>query len=176
MSPSPSNSFKASDDGVSEVVGQSLTFGILAMVLLLALVAFGRAQEAVHEGAAGSQADVAAARVGQAAVETGLLAEALAGSERAAALFVDLPGNIEGHSYVVRLVPSGLGAAHVRVTIPDLEREGLASLLSLEATGIGVCGPVVSGGPVWVRIGAPASGTPTLPAGCTESQLWMDPA
>jgi type II secretory pathway pseudopilin PulG len=165
------------DEGVSEVVGYLLVFGILSIVLVLSMTAFAAGQQAAQSRAVQLRAESAAARVAGVVVQTAVLWEQQ-GSGFAVAYLVDLPQDLEGRSYVVRLEPAttvnvvgdcttGAHPDQVCVQVPSLGITVTAPVFSAAApTGLDICRTQVQGGALNVRINLPTSGTPAIPAGC----------
>jgi hypothetical protein len=102
------------DEGVSEVVGYILIFGILSVVLVLSMVAFNAAHSVARERAVQLRAESAAARVAGVVVQTAILAEQESGSSPEVAYRIDLPDDLEGEAYELFLDPACTVAATCR--------------------------------------------------------------
>lgn len=190
------------DEGVSEVVGYLLVFGILSIVLVLSMSAFAVGQEAAQSRAVQLRAESAAARVAGVVVQTAVLWEQQ-GAGFAVAYFIDLPQDLEGRSYTVRLEPAktvdvagdctvGAHPDQVCVQVPSLSITVTAPVFSAAApTGLDICagadstGTQVVGGALNVRINAPTGHMPQsashdgdhpqdIPAACTADDLFLE--
>lgn len=171
----PRRDLRGDSEGVSEVIGYILVFGILSMILLLSMLAFNVAQEAARDRAVELRAESAAARVAGVAVKAAVLAEQESASDPTLHYVVDLPDNLEGMSYRVRIDP-GVPNQNppdpdlIRIEVPALDLEVTAPLFSASApANIHICDSTVAGGSIQVRFAIPAAGLGcTLPAGVTK--------
>lgn len=141
--------------GVSEVIGYILVFGILSMILILAMVAFsvihGRAESAV----VAVEGQSVAQRVASSVVNAALFAERYPGSDASYLQALDLPAQLEGNDYTVQLVDAvpGVTPAQVLVVVPALGLEATAPLFSAEASAdVAICSSDVPGGRVQVQL------------------------
>ncbi|MFA5945182.1 MAG: hypothetical protein WC876_12030 [Candidatus Thermoplasmatota archaeon] len=186
MAPDPKRVLRGDSEGVSEVIGYLLTFGILSMVLVLAMSAFSVGQEAAVGRAVELRAESAAARVAGVVVQTAVLAEQQ-GTGISVAYLVDLPQQLEGRDYTVRLerattvdVPAdctrGAHPDQVCVTVPSLGIDpAIAPIFSAgAATDVGVCNTEAPGGALYVRFySVPPSG-PFSANACGTDQLFLE--
>ncbi|HUR62060.1 MAG TPA: hypothetical protein VM286_06820 [Candidatus Thermoplasmatota archaeon] len=174
----PSSGRSAHDAGVSEVIGQILIFGIVSVLLVMSMIAFNAAQAGARDRVVALRADSAATRVAGIVVQSSLIAEQQGTSSKITFL-VDLPQQIEGLSYTVRLVPKSATVppvpAHVDVVVPALRITATAPLFSADQpTSFDVCPATVPGGRVAVRFDTRSaaivpsypSATPPVAAGC----------
>lgn len=155
------------------------------MVLVLSMSAFSTGQVAAERRAVELRAESAAARVAGVVVQNAVLWEQQ-GAGFAVAYLVDLPQQLEGRDYVVRMeratavnVPTDcLAGAHpdrVCVMVPAFGIAVTAPLFSAAApSGLDVCNSEAPGGPLHVRINAPAAGTPAIASGCTADDLFLE--
>ena len=116
FSPEGHRVLQAPDDesGVSEVVGFLLTFGIIATILLVAMLGFNDAQQRAEVRLVEIQGASAAQRVASAAVDLALFAE---DNPYDTAVAIDLPTELQGFSYSVQVCgatgdPCGDGATY----------------------------------------------------------------
>lgn len=176
------------DAAVTEVIGYLLVFGILSLVLVLSMSAFGVAEEGAKERVVQLRAESAAARVAGVVVQTSILAEKQ-GSGAAVSYLVDLPGQLEGTDYQVSLQP--VTAQHpdqVTVTVPAFSLTVTSPVFAAGASAsVDLCSRTVAGGPLLVRINAPAAHLPQsashdgdhpedIPAGCSAEQIFLEVA
>lgn len=115
------------DDAVSEVVGYLITFGIIASVLVVAMLGFSDAQGRAEQRVADIQADSIAQRVAGVLVDAALFLEhqscdpaqplgsSCGGSTLSIAL--ELPATLQGSGYVVRLVPGDCAGSTSKVRV-----------------------------------------------------------
>lgn len=178
----PRRALRGDREGVTEVVGYLLVFGILSVVLVLSLSAFTVAQEAARGRVVELRAESAAARVAGVVVQVALLAEQQ-GSGTVVAFSVDLPGQLEGRDYRVHLdekLPAACTTActrpdQVRVVVPAYGLEVTTPVFSAGASpSVTLCPTEVGGGAILVRVGAPADGSRPVPAACQPTAA--DPA
>ncbi len=148
------NSNNASDEAVTEVIGQILTFGILSMVLVLSMVAFNSAKETATERAAILQAEGVAQQVVTLVVEASLFAETH-GTDATYNRTLALPQEIESGAYEIHLDPAAGGVPdRVRVELVRFERTVTAPLFSAGApSGVDLCDIDIPGGRMAVRFG-----------------------
>lgn len=186
----PRRALRGDSHGVSEVIGYLLVFGILSMVLVLSMSAFSVGQEAAKERAIELRAESAAARVAGVIVQTAVLWEQQHGTgDLAVAYRIDLPEQLEGADYAVRLVETeGTAGGHVRVIVASFGIDVTAPLFSASApSGLDICDgdadgspregyTEAPGGPLNVRINVPADGTPGYAPGCAANQLFLEEA
>jgi type II secretory pathway pseudopilin PulG len=187
--PGPKRALRGDSEGVSEVVGYLLVFGILSIVLVLSMSAFSVGQEAAQGRAVQLRAESAAARVAGVVVQTAILAEQQ-GTGAAVAYEVDLPTDLEGASYTVSL-EAGIGAFGcspsptcvpdlVRVEVPAFLIDVTAPVFSVSAPALlSICTTEVSGGPLFVRIygtDAPPTANSRFAAHptCAANQLFLE--
>lgn len=188
----PRRVLRSDDAGVSEVVGFLLTFAILSILLVGSMIAFNVAQERAEERTVGLQMESVAARVAGLIVQTSLLAEQQ-GASTALAYTVDLPPELEGRAYEVRVEAAGrptgcdpdddsvaetgetAAADQVCVVVKGLDLGSEAPLFSAAApTNVKICSTNVGGGEILVRYDVPGSATPpvictpALPVGVTK--------
>jgi len=168
-----------------------LIFGILSVLLILSMIAFNVAQSGAKARVVDLRADSAATRVAGIIVQTSLIAERQ-GKTSTVTFLVDLPQNLEGLTYQVKLLPYSASAcpetptvagpcpAHVTVSVPATLQTQTAALFSADAaattTGFDLCTSTVAGGRVNVRLDARPA---TLPAGCpagTNPILFLESA
>ena len=173
------------EEGVSEVIGYLLVFGILSIVLVLSMSAFAVGQQAAQSRAIELRAESGAARVAGVVVQTAVLWEQQ-GAGFAVAYLVDLPQQLEGRSYVVRLEPSttvdvpgdcttGAHPDQVCVRVAALAITVTAPVFAAAApAGLDICPTQVEGGALHVRINAPVTGTPAIAADCTADDLFLE--
>jgi hypothetical protein len=164
-------------------VGYLLVFGILSLVLVLSMSAFGVAEAGAKNRVVQVRAESAAARVAGVVVQTSILAERQ-GSGTTVAYFVDLPEQLEGLDYRVSLEPkAGSTPDQVRILVPATKLSLTSPVFAAGAsTSVDLCSITVQGGPVYVRFGAPAGGAHPVPAAClpvapsTESKVFLEVA
>lgn len=167
--PIRSRHLRRDDEGVSEVVGYLLVFGILSIVLVLSMSAFAIGQEAAQGRAIELRAESAAARVAGVVVQTAVLWEQQ-GTGFVVAYFVDLPEQLEGREYVVRLEPATAGNAadctsgahpdQVCVKVASIGLTVTAPVFSAAAPNdLSICRSEAVGGALYVRINAPIGHT-----------------
>ncbi|MHB1261561.1 MAG: DUF7266 family protein [Thermoplasmatota archaeon] len=176
---------RCDSQGVSEVIGYLLVFGILSMVLVLSMSAFSTGQVAAERRAVELRAESAAARVAGVVVQNAVLWEQQ-GAGFAVAYLVDLPQQLEGRDYVVRIEKATtvtvatdcLAGAHpdrICVMVPGLGITVTAPVFSAAAPlGLDICNSEAPGGPIHVRINVPAIGAPALASGCTPDDLFLE--
>ncbi|MEA3136528.1 MAG: hypothetical protein QOJ26_1744 [Thermoplasmata archaeon] len=155
------------DDGVSEVIGFLLIFGIISMIMLLSMGAFVIAHQGATQRAVEVRAESVAARVAGVIVQTALVAEAQDGRDPALANRIDLPQQLEGLSYTVALEPQvpGVSPDRVRVDVPSLAITVHSPVFASSAGGASLCSvTTVAGGPLFIRINE-APGHPVV-SGC----------
>ncbi len=161
LSRDPATRWRGDDLGVSEVIGYTLTFGIISAVLGLSILAFGEAQETTTEAVVEARAESVAQRVAGVLVDAALFAERH-GSDSAFRVEVVLPELLEGRSYTVHLDAVG---DVVRVEVPSLGVNVSAALFSASApSSVDACDVKLTGGPLVVRYDSNPSGGP--PATC----------
>lgn len=152
------------DAAVSEVVGQILAFGIVAAVFVFSMVAFQMSQERATDRVVALRAESAATRVAGLAVQAGILVENH-GTAVEARFLADLPQDLEGRSYLVKLLPPGGGeTGRVVVEVPSRGITATAPLFAVEAAaGVAICSSTVDGAPVLVRFSDDVNpGTPCI--------------
>ena len=173
--PGPRRVLRGDSEGVSEVIGYLLTFGILSMVLVLAMSAFSVGQEAAVERAVELRAESAAARVAGVVVQTAVLAEQQ-GTGIAVAYLVDLPQQLEGRDYIVTLEPAAGGNPDlVRVEVTSLDIDVTAPVFSVGAAALNICAATpVPGGPIYVRYYGTTPNAPFTSAGCGANNLFLE--
>lgn len=93
----------SNSDGVSEVVGQILIFGILSTVLILALLGFNVAREGTAEQVAEVRAESIAQRIAGVVVDGALFAEQTDADTIELRLPMELPDDLEGQGYSITL-------------------------------------------------------------------------
>lgn len=141
-SPPDSNS-----DAVSEVIGQILIFGILATVLILALLGFNVAREGAADQVAEVRAESVAQRIAGVVVDGALFAERTQAESIELRLPIDLPDDLEGQSYRITL-----NADDVTVTVSGTTVEA-ALFSSGQPADLVVCAmPSRIGGDLDVRV------------------------
>ena len=144
-------SFRGDASGVSEVIGFMLTFSIISLILVLGMLAFRDAEADAKDRAVELHAQGVADRVASMVVEGALFAENQ-GTSASFSYRLDLPTDLEGRGYRVRLddvlrqvvVDPGAGAS----TAAELFQAGGAGGANLCAGG-----SEVRGGPLLVRVG-----------------------
>ena len=151
-------------------MGYLLVFGILSIVLVLSMSAFAVGQQAAQSRAVTLRAESAAARVAGVVVQSAVLWEQQ-GTDFAVAYLVDLPQDLEGRSYVVRLEPAttvnvagdcttGAHPDQVCVKVTALAITVTAPVFSAAAPiDLSICRSQVLGGALNVRINAPIGHT-----------------
>jgi hypothetical protein len=176
----PQRGFGGDSQGVSEVIGYILVFGILSMLLVLSMTSFNIAQGSARERAVELRAESAAARVAGVLVQTAILAERESASAAAMAYRIDLPADLEGMDYQVHLEPrSPAGCTNactypdrVRISVPAIELTSVtAPLFSASApANVHLCATTAAGGAIQIRYDVPTGLSPacTLPAGVTK--------
>ncbi len=150
--------FVTDQDGVSEVIGFMLTFGIISMILIISMVAFADVQEEAEARVVELHAEAVADRVAGIIVEAALFAEVQGPSSRFQ-YRLDLPLDFEGADYTVALVDSDadtqpdavevfITRAGVRVQAELLQAGG-----GFAAGGVALCEPpaTIVAGPLLVR-------------------------
>jgi hypothetical protein len=154
-------------------------------VLVLSMSAFAVGQEAAQSRAVQLRAESAAARVAGVVVQTAVLWEQQ-GAGFAVAHLVDLPQDLEGRGYTVRLEPAttatvagdcttGAHPDQVCVKVSSLSITVTAPVFSAAApAGLEICRTQVTGGALHVRINAPTSGSPAIAAPCTTDDLFLE--
>jgi hypothetical protein len=152
------------DAGVSEIIGQILIFAIVSILLVLSMLAFNQAQQGARDRVIGLRAESAATRVAGIVVQSSLIAEQQ-GTASQVKFLVDLPQQMEGLDYQVRLVPTaGAVPAHIEVAVPAVKITQTSALFSADAptasAGFDICSSTVGGGRLNVRFDA-------RPAGCS---------
>ena len=166
--PGPRRALRGDGAGVSEVIGYLLVFGILSLVLVMSMSAFGVAQEGAKERVVQLRAESAAARVAGVVVQGAILAEKQ-GSGSAVAYVVDLPEQLEGLDYTVALEnKTNSRPDQVRIEVPALTLSLTSPVFAAGASSsVDLCSITVAGGPLYVRYGAPAGGSHPVPAACS---------
>lgn len=92
------------DAGVSEVVGFLLTFGIISMILVTAMIGFGSAQQRSYERVAEAQASSIAQRVSGVLVDAALFLEGTDCSSLARlSLLLEVPATVANRGFLVQL-------------------------------------------------------------------------
>jgi hypothetical protein len=165
---------------VAEVIGYLLVFGILSLVLVMSMTAFGVAQEGAKERVVQLRAESAAARVAGVVVQASILAEKQ-GTGSAVAYFVDLPGQLEGLDYTISLEnKTATRPDQVRIDVPGPRLSLTSPVFAAGAsTSVDLCPVTAAGGPLYVRYGAPAGGAHPVPAACsggTQSKIFLEVA
>lgn len=161
----PRRTFAGDSSGVSEVVGFLLTFGILSIMLVMAMYAFGVAAEGAEERAVALHAESAATRVAGVVVEVAVLAEQQGPNDPSVVFVVELPDGLEGFAYAVHLEPaSGADPDRLRVTVPALGIDVSAPIFSAAApSNVNICSTTVEGGRIAVLYDDPTDADPNLP-------------
>ncbi len=147
----PGRRLAGDESAVSEVVGYILIFGILSMVLILSMVAFGAVQDRAEARVVLLQADSAAERVASATVDAALFAETYGASANFSQAVL-LPDDLEGRAYTVTLEAGP--PEQILLEVPGLAIRVTARLFSATAPAdISVCASsaAVPGGPLFVR-------------------------
>lgn len=143
------------DDAVSEVIGQIIMFGILAMILVLSLVGFNTAKDGAQARVADANAESISQRIASAVVDAALFAETAGDEDILLQMDVHLPDEVEGDPYTIELDED-----EVRVTVQRVGREAGAPLFaSGTPSAVAVCvqtgtDDAVSGGSVRVQVSA----------------------
>ncbi len=155
--------FWRDERAVSEAIGYTLTFGILAGILVLAMYGFNQNQQETEEAVANLQAQSMGQRTVSAIIRAGVLVE-----ERELDTYrhlIEADETMDGNSYTVRLT-----ATTVNVTVPAF---GLTAAEPLFATGqsITVCPTTVDGGFFYVAYGTPPAGS-----GCADPSMFLEEA
>jgi hypothetical protein len=176
------------DEGVSEVIGYLLVFGILSLVLVLSMSAFGLAHEGAKARVVELRAESAAARVAGVVVQSAILAERQGGTS-AVAFLVDLPQQLEGLDYTVALDDQTASRPdQVRIGVPALSLSVTSPVFAAGASGsVNLCPVEVGGGPVLVRYSAPSDHLPQsashdgdhpedVPAACADDEIFLEVA
>lgn len=184
----PLRALSSDGAGVAEVVGYLLVFGILSLVLVLSMSAFGVAQQGAKERVVQLRAESAAARVAGVVVQTSILAEKQ-GSGAAVSYLVDLPEQLEGLDYRVALQPKdATHADQVVITVPAIRLTVTSPVFAAGASSsVDLCARSIGGGPLHVRINAPAAHLPQspshlgvhpqdIPVGCAADQIFLEAA
>ena len=163
--PRPRRTLSGDRAGVSEVIGFLLTFGILSVMLVMSMYAFGVAAEGSEEQAVTLRAESAATRVAGVVVEAALLAEQYGSAQPTLAYTVELPEDLEGYGYTVSVVAaSGSDPDLVRVLVPSLGIDVTAPVFSAAApSSVAICTSTVPGDHLVVLYDDPAADDPDLP-------------
>lgn len=151
-SSSEARAFPAAQQAVSEVIGQILVFGILSMVLVLSMVAFGVASESAIDRGARLQAEGITQQVASVVVEASLFVEARpAGTTYVRQLH--LPEDLEGSSYTIHLQPAlAPDPDRIVVEMHGLEQNVTASVFAAGApANVELCASSAAGGPIAIR-------------------------
>jgi hypothetical protein len=150
---------------VSEVIGFLLTFGILSVMLVMSMYAFGVAAKGAQTQAVELHAESAATRVAGVVVEAAVLVEQQGTTSPTLAYVLDLPDDLEGRSYLVRLeAASGSEPDLVRVLVPSLGIDVTAPVFAAAApANVAICTTEVGGGSLTVLYDAPAADDADLP-------------
>lgn len=173
----PRRALRGDGAGVAEVIGYLLVFGILSLVLVMSMSAFGVAQEGAKERVVQLRAESAAARVAGVVVQASIVAEKQ-GTGSAVAYFIDLPGQLEGLDYTVTLEDKTVSRPdQVRIAVPGPSISLTSPVFAAGASStVDLCPITVPGGPLYVRYGAPASGVHPVPAACSggTSKIFLE--
>lgn len=152
------------EQGVSEAVGYSLTFGILAAVLVISLYTFQQNQEETVERVSELHGESVAQRVASAVVRASILVE-----ERQMTSYrhlIALDEQVEGRNYDVSLEEDGI--------VVDIGSRGVTISEPLFGAhhSVELCQTTVPGGPIYISYGPPPAGS-----GCTEpTMLYLEEA
>ena len=151
-SSSEARSHLAADDAVTEVIGQILVFGILSMVLVLSMVAFGVASDSATARGSRLQAEGITQQVASVVVEASLFVEARP-AETTYVRSLVLPDDLEGSAYTISLEPAdGSNPDRILVHIEDLDQDITASVFAAGApANVALCETSANGGPVSIR-------------------------
>ncbi len=170
-----SETLRHDDQGVSEVVGQILMFGILSMVLILSMLSFNIAKESTEERVIATSAESIAQRVASLVIETALFGEKFGEQDVSLESRLNLPQRIEGREYSIELDGSQIIVVAAGATVNQ-------PLFAAGSEGlVHVCKQApLDGGPIIIRITAepPAAGFQNLPPACvvapaTEPQFYV---
>jgi hypothetical protein len=169
------------EQGVQDVIGFILVFGILSVILVLTMLAFNVAQGAAKSRAVELRAESAATRIAGVIVQSAIAAEQQ-GSGLVVAYRIDLPPDLEGFNYTVYLEPAGASGSHcttgsypdqVCITIPGVRQKVTEPVFSAgQSTNVKLCASRSAGGDVRVRFDA-------KPVGCsvsTSTALFLEAA
>ena len=157
-SPSPSRSVAGDERAVSEVLGFLLIFLILSIVLVLSMLAFNELHDRAESSVVELRAQSVAQRVAASAVDAALFAETHAPATSTYLHPIELPDQLEGHSYRVHLDASP--SEQVRVEVASLGVSVTAPLFSAGAsTAFGVCATSAGGGTLEVHFGPRPAGS-----------------
>lgn len=142
------------DRAVSEVIGFLVTFAIISVVLVLAMLAFAKASSDAKTNAIDLRAQSVGTRVANLAITAALTAEQH-GAGTAVRFLADLPQQLEGESYVIYLEPAVAGQVErVRVRVPSVNVEVISPLFSADASPTlslcGASGTSSAGGAVYI--------------------------
>ena len=146
---------------MSEVIGHMLVFGIISLILVVAMVSFNDKQEDARRRIEQLRAESAAARVSGLLVQAGLIAEQQ-GTTAEVRFPVLLPDDFDGRSYSISLLDAaGADPARVSVSVPASTITVYATLFAADApAGFAVCATSVSaGGSIHVRFGEYPAGS-----------------
>lgn len=167
-------------------MGFLLTFAILSILLVGSMITFNVAAQRAEERTVAVQMESAAARVAGLIVQTSLLAEQQ-GANVALAYTVELPQELEGRDYDIRVEaaaasgsqcrradePDGPFPDQVCVIVPSLDLYVKAPVFSAAApTNVKICTTEVAGGEILVRYDAKTAvsgGCPGVPAGIAKA-------
>lgn len=152
------------DDGVSEVVGFLLTFGIIAGILVVAMLGFNDAQADAERRVAEQQATSIAQRVAGVVVDVALFAERNLNTSNVSIL-LELPTSLQRNGYTVRLLGSNVTVESALVQPPARQS------IFAAANQFGQLDSAASGGNLYVnycsltgpRAGLHIANTPCFP-------------
>jgi hypothetical protein len=147
------------EQGVSEVIGYILMFGILSIITVFAMLTFATAHAAAQDRVVELRADSAAERVAGIVVTAALFAEAHQ-NEGTFERRIDLAPQFEGREYTVSIV-RGVGSDpdRIEVMVPGISYTAQAPLFSAGSpSGFALCTSPVPGGIVRVLFGAAPAG------------------
>lgn len=149
---SRSRSEAPEEEAVSEVVGYVLIFGILSMILILSMLAFAAVQDRAESAVVAVEGESLAQRVASSVVNAALFAERHP-TDSTYLQPLDLPADLEGNPYVIRLEPATASEpALVRVVVARLGLDATAPLFSADASSnVQLCASTVSGGRIAVQ-------------------------
>lgn len=144
MPPNCKSERRPHEEAVSEVIGFLITFSIIAIILIGAMLAFGQAQDRAEGRVSAIQMDSIAQRVAGVVVEAALFVEEQGVASTTLNLLIELPNDLQGNGYQVEL---GAGV----VTVSSSRGEATQSLFGVGAANPSLCpGSSASGGNLYV--------------------------
>ncbi|MES2153998.1 MAG: hypothetical protein V4510_02595 [bacterium] len=171
----PRGALADDETAVSEIIGYILVFAIVAVLLILGMLAFNKAQNDARRNVIDLRAQSAATRVSSLVVEASLLAETQ-GTTTAMRFLAPLPEDLEGFSYTVAIEPAANGnVERVHVVVAGAAVDVTAPIFSASAPlTVDICpGPTGTGTSARGGHISIAFNVDTYP---TQSCLFVEPA